>query len=63
MLCKILRFFNLILKLFYNDLVLIKHHLILISYEKIGLHKKDRNKKTPNMDGMPSISQKIHFDP
>lgn len=47
----------------FDHLVLIKHHLILISYEKIGWNKKDRNKKTPNMDGMPSISQKIHFDP
>jgi hypothetical protein len=40
-LCKILCFFNLILKPFFSsDLVIIEDQLILISYEKVGLKEE-----------------------
>jgi len=40
--CKILYFFNLIIKLFFfADLILIEDQLILIYYEKIGLKEEE----------------------
>jgi len=39
-LCKILFFFNLIIKFFLNDFVLIKEQLILIFYEIVELEEE-----------------------
>jgi hypothetical protein len=51
-LCKILCFFNLVLKYFFSDLVLIEDQLILISYKGEIERRGTKIKKKPNTGDM-----------